>query len=238
MCGVFAFVATQDRGPCAKRIAELATTTERRGPHAWGLAWIDGTGRLRRYRQTGRITQDLGLLAYLTADARLLIGHCRYATNGDPSANENNHPHPSDGGWIVHNGVIGNHDRLAREFGLTPSSECDSEVLAQLVETLPGTLAERAIDATAMCDGELAMLGLWRSPRPRLVVVRRGKPLTIGTAARGVYLASLSQGQPSSVRHVADDTAIVFERKGDGRVVQTTYDATDVRPPKQLTLPF
>ena len=80
-------------GPDLKLLRRLATVTEQRGPHAFGFAWVDGRGRLRSYRQTGRITDHLGLLA-AARDARLLIGHTRWATQGDPADNLNNHPTP------------------------------------------------------------------------------------------------------------------------------------------------
>src|SRR4051794_35554684 len=133
MCGVFGFVAHDDRPVNPKILARVALATQRRGPHAWGMAWIDGKGRLRMYKQTGKVGDALGLLK-MAADARLLVGHCRYATMGDPTNNLNNHPHPCDGGWIVHNGVIPNYGGLVDRFGLHPVSGCDSEVLGLLIE--------------------------------------------------------------------------------------------------------
>jgi glutamine phosphoribosylpyrophosphate amidotransferase len=76
MCGVFGFVSRDGGAVNLKTLARVAEATERRGPHAFGFAWIDRRGRLKCCRQTGRITDHLGLLT-LAADARMLVGHCR-----------------------------------------------------------------------------------------------------------------------------------------------------------------
>ena len=66
-----------------KRLEAIARVTMRRGPHAFGFAWIDSRGRLKMFKKTGRIVDHLSLLA-MAQDAQFLIGHCRYATHGDP----------------------------------------------------------------------------------------------------------------------------------------------------------
>jgi glucosamine 6-phosphate synthetase-like amidotransferase/phosphosugar isomerase protein len=208
MCGVFGFVAKDD-GPLNLNIlSRVATVTERRGPHAWGMAWINREGRLCMYKQTGRITDNLGLLS-MARDATLLIGHTRWATQGDPDNNLNNHPHPSDGGWIVHNGMIPNFRTLISEHDLHPVTDCDSEVLGLLIETLPGKLLSRCVKtANLASERNLVMLGLWKPGR--LIAVRHGNPLHVGETGRGFYLASLKSGLPGDVSEVADNQALEF----------------------------
>jgi glucosamine 6-phosphate synthetase-like amidotransferase/phosphosugar isomerase protein len=224
MCGVFGFVSRDGGKMNLGVLARVARVTERRGPHAFGFAWIDRRGRVKCYKQTGRITDHLGLLA-MAADARMLVGHCRFATQGDPADNINNHPHPADGGWIVHNGQVRNYGELVQGFGLCPISACDSEVLGLLVERGEGSVLDRCRAAVrAACPDEepgslfsrpspLVLLGLW--PRPdRLVAVRRSNPLHYGRTEQGYYLASLSEGLPGVVQSVPDDTACLFTGKG------------------------
>jgi glucosamine 6-phosphate synthetase-like amidotransferase/phosphosugar isomerase protein len=62
-----------------------------------------------------------------------VIGHCRWATHGDPQDNRNNHPHPAGRGWLVHNGVIRNDQALLHQDKLRPRTDCDSEVLGLLM---------------------------------------------------------------------------------------------------------
>ena len=215
MCGVFGYIA-KDKGarPDMRRLARIARVTEQRGRDAFGFAWLDGKGRMRSFRQEGRISDYLGLLD-MAADARMLIGHCRLATNGDPASNINNHPHAVDGGWLVHNGVIGNHLEIRQRHDLWASSECDSEVLGLLIEHLPGSVASRCAKAVQACrPGPLVMLGLWKPGR--LVAVRRGNPLHVGDDVSGTYLASLSAELPGDVMAV-DDASVMewsFNNKG------------------------
>lgn len=219
MCGVFAWVSKDKKPVDIARLKAIATETMQRGPHAFGFAWIDSLGRLKCYKQTGRITDHLGLLN-LAHDAQFLIGHCRFATHGDPGDRINNHPHPCDGGWLVHNGVIHNYQNLVWHHDLSPVSECDSEVLGLLTEKAKGNLIDRCVYAVGQTSpGPLVMLGLWSRPG-RLVAIRRGNPLHIGFVSDGAYLASLSEELPGRVQQVKDNKALEF---GDAKEVAYAF---------------
>jgi glucosamine 6-phosphate synthetase-like amidotransferase/phosphosugar isomerase protein len=210
MCGVFGWVSKNDAGPNVKILKAIATVTERRGPHAWGLAWIDRRGTLKMYKQSGRISDHLGLLESLAGDAQMLIGHCRYATHGSYLNNLNNHPHPADGGWIVHNGIVRNYLAIADREDLHPVTDCDSEVLGQLIENADGTYLDRCVEAVLQTEkAPLVLLGLWARPQ-RLCIVRQGNPLHISETKRGTYIASLADGMPGSVSEIKDESALDF----------------------------
>ena len=208
MCGIFGYGSTDNRATKIETLQGVATVTMRRGPHAWGLAWIDGRGVMHAYKQTGRIVDDLGILK-MARDARVLIGHCRYATHGSPGNNLNNHPHPADGGWIVHNGVVGNYRDIIEQNNLNPITDCDSEVLGLLIERVEGTLADRCYQAADFTDGSpLAMLGLWKPGR--VVAVRMGNPLHCGIGKSGIWLGSLADELPGKVRSLADGEVLAL----------------------------
>lgn len=210
MCGVFGFVSYDGEGPSLKRLEHVASKTMSRGAHAFGFAWIDRLGRMRMYKRQGRIADHIDALG-MAADARMLIGHCRWATHGTPAANINNHPHPADGGWIVHNGVIGAYEWLLSSMDAVPVTECDSEILGLLIERGKGTLLDRCRHAAeAACDGPLVLCGLWNRPN-RLIAVRAGNPLFLGRCAGPrYYFGSLADGLPGDVSEVEDDTAMEF----------------------------
>lgn len=191
MCGLFGFVANT---PSARidlpYLQRIAIDTESRGPHSFGFAWLDSRNRLRMFKQVGRISRHLPLLQ-MVADARLLIGHTRYATHGE--INEiNAHPHACDGGWIVHNGQIFNYEDVQERYGLKPISDCDSETIGLLVEELDGTLMDRVEKAvTELANQNFAMMGLWKSPN-KMIVARTGNPLHVSRERSGIYFASYS----------------------------------------------
>lgn len=225
MCGVFGAIAVG--GPIdMKRLRRIGRNTESRGRHAHGLAWVDAEGRLRRYKAVGAISDNMECLDWVT-DARVVIGHCRYATHGSYSDSGNNHPHSSDGGWIVHNGVIGNAERLAFEWGLPVSTECDSEVLGLLIEAGDGTLLERCRFAMSAVEGAAVMLGLWAKPW-RMILARRGNPLHVMHDAHGnVYFASLPDALDSPQR-IIDNTVRLISRR-NGQLVQQIAEVEPCR---------
>lgn len=211
MCGVFGFVSYNGHGPNLNRLKLIAEATESRGRHAFGFAWIDGRNRLRMYKQPGAISDHLDTLELL-ADARMLIGHCRYATHGLPSERINNHPHPADGGWVVHNGIMREYADIMHACGVPMVTHCDSEALSALIEIGAGSFWERCRDAASYADGApLALLGLWARPH-RLVAVSAGNPLHVGTVrgSRRYYLASLPIDLPGTVKPVPHGTVLEF----------------------------
>ena len=213
MCGVFGFVSYDGKGPNVKRLETIARVTMRRGPHAFGFAWLDWSGRIQMFKRTGKIVDHLALLM-MAKNARILIGHCRYATHGAPENNSNNHPHPADGGWIVHNGVVTNHEDIANEYDLWPTTQCDSEVLGLLIGASEGRLAARCAATANVARGNLTMLGVWGRPG-KLIAIRNGNPLHVGEANGGerYYLASLPEGLPGKVSAVPDRSGLEFARR-------------------------
>lgn len=214
MCGLFGFVGGKLNLDALREIA-LATEAAR-GGDAFGFAWVDSKGRLRSFKMPGALAARPHALD-LAWDARMLMGHSRWATNGDARSNINNHPFPCDGGWLAHNGTLPMHRQLASYWGVSPSSFCDSEVLAGLVEVAPdGPLPRRL--AWAVSVGRQAMpqaaLGLW--PRPaRLLAAVAGKPLHWTRQAGGTYLSSEGIHLPGRATAFGDNRVYAIGEDGD-----------------------
>lgn len=212
MCGIFGFITKNGKGPDLARLRRIAAETQRRGHHAFGLAWLGRDGAIHTFKRPGAATANLDDLTQCRG-ASVVIGHCRWATHGDPQDNRNNHPHPAGRGWFVHNGVVANHARLARTYHLAPRTECDSEVLGMLISRFAGSIGWRAVQASRHVTTPLAILGVWRRPA-RLLVVRGGKPLWFGQTAGGFYFGSLPDGLPGKPTEVNDEYAGVLTFDG------------------------
>ena len=196
MCGLFGFAGNSD--PDIGAITETALWLEHlRGGDAFGFAWVNAAGRLRSIKRPGPLA-DVSWMLKEAGDARLLIGHVRYTTNGAPEYNINNHPHPCDGGWLVHNGTVPLHYTLAADHRLITHSHCDSEVIAKLVEIAePRRRAEQlawALGVAARGQPQAAM-ALWSRPR-RLVAGVFGKPLAYCRMDGDTYLSTLTECLP------------------------------------------
>jgi glucosamine--fructose-6-phosphate aminotransferase (isomerizing) len=213
MCGVFGFIAKDNRPVDLRVLRRIARTTELRGPHAWGMAWVDGGGEVKTFKQAGRITDAMGLLS-MAADARLLIGHCRYATHGDPADNSNNHPHDGGDAWVVHNGQIHHYESIVRQHGLRMQTQCDSEVIGLMLRKFRGKPLTRMTRACREAVGvfPFASLALWPD---RLIGARaNGQPLHIGETDRACWLASLRHGLPGAVSEFPEGKAMEFGSRG------------------------
>lgn len=132
-----------------------------RGTHAAGVALIDRMGNLSWSKKKGpavqfiRTRQYMDVMSNLTAGTNLIMGHTRYATDGDPSSMANNHPIKAGDVVMTHNGVIFNANELFDYYEeFQRDGEVDSEIIARLAEDC---LNDGVID-TLELSGRLAEL--------------------------------------------------------------------------------
>ena len=149
MCGVFGFAcpsrATARAGNLTRRewalahqlMVELAIASEERGTDAAGYAVLTVDGEMLWQRQPGparHLFLGKGFAALRHKDVVMAIGHTRFATTGAPAVNGNNHPHLAGDWALVHNGFIPLHERKAAALGIRLKSQCDSELLVQVLD--------------------------------------------------------------------------------------------------------
>lgn len=135
MCGIAGFSSPAGATINARHLAHnLLKEIENRGSHASGFSFANTDGTFGIYKRDKPGSQLP--LHELPRNADTVILHTRYATQGSPKINQNNHPVVSTDNKIalVHNGVISNDWRLRDELGLEQKhGTVDSLVIPSLI---------------------------------------------------------------------------------------------------------
>ena len=137
MCGIVGYIGEAQAAPIL--LAGLGKL-EYRGYDSAGIAVRDeATGKIEIVKEKGR----LRALVEKTDNGKAVpgtcgIGHTRWATHGEPSA-QNAHPHCTEDRSVVlvHNGIIENYQELKEKLlksGYTFYSQTDTEVAVKLID--------------------------------------------------------------------------------------------------------
>ncbi len=191
MCGIVGVLGTHEVAPI---LVEALKRLEYRGYDSAGIATVND-GVLDRRRAVGKLVNLSDLLVHDPLAGKSGIGHTRWATHGAPTTT-NAHPHQSGPVAVVHNGIIENFRELRAElagYGLTPSSETDTETVAMLAQHYiseglgPIEAANRTIDRL---KGAFALVFLFQGENDLMVAARKGSPLAIGHGDGEMYVGS------------------------------------------------
>ena len=191
MCGIVGGISERNVLPI---LVEGLRRLEYRGYDSAGIAFkknrsilsaktIGGVERLSKKIKTHQNQSTLG------------IAHTRWATHGEPHE-KNAHPHNSKDIFVVHNGIIENHEDLRsklRAEGVRFSSQTDTEVIAHLIQTFieKGKSFEQAIISTTKELRGAYALGIIDKNNPEsLIGVRNQSPLVVGRGFEENYVAS------------------------------------------------
>ncbi len=219
MCGIVGYVGEQPSGAAEAVVMNGLRRLEYRGYDSAGIA-VNGPGfpRPEVVKRSGKLTHlDRALQEHPLQPGTSAIGHTRWATHGEPTA-ENAHPQTSGDGklCLVHNGIIENAPALKvtlRNLGYQFVSETDTEVVVHLLdhvlrqddlEQWSGDLSgvegdeevavRRLIGAmlkvTAQLDGSYTLLVLDSAAPHTVVASRRSSPLVVGLGESENYLGS------------------------------------------------
>jgi glucosamine--fructose-6-phosphate aminotransferase (isomerizing) len=222
MCGIVGYVGKQEALPILVGGLEAL---EYRGYDSSGVALFHD-GNVSVSRATGKLVELKKVLAEQGAgvakDARVGIGHTRWATHGRPTEN-NAHPHSAGRISLIHNGIIENYIPLRKELeaqGCIFKSDTDTEVAAQLLNTLVQK-GRSPLDAMReMCGkvkGSYAFLAIDAENPDRILVAKNSTPIIIGCGEGEMFVAS---DIPALLSHTR--TIVVLE---DGDLAEIKADS-------------
>jgi len=191
MCGIFGYVGPRNPVPI---IMGGLKSLEYRGYDSAGIAVVEN-GKLKVVRSSGKLKKLEDVLEKEPVSGQFGIGHTRWATHGRPTE-ENAHPHRDCKGRIVvvHNGIIENYLALKQNLiaeGHRFTTETDTEVIAHLLEkNFKGNLEQAVITTLKDLKGLYAFAALSVDDPEKLVAVREGAPLIVGSADDQGFVAS------------------------------------------------
>lgn len=193
MCGIIGYIGTK---PAKEIVLNGLKRLEYRGYDSAGMALFNGEPKI--FKCKGRVKDLEEMVNKTDFNAKIGIGHTRWATHGEPNE-MNAHPQVSFKGnfIVVHNGIIENYSRLKKHLesrGIVFSSQTDTEVIANLMEHLylEGNLtAEQAITtALNRIEGTYGLVIICRQEDDRLFAAKKGSPLVIGVGEGENFVAS------------------------------------------------
>jgi len=167
---------------------------EYRGYDSAGIAIVKDQ-KLYIRRCSGKLKNLEDLLVKEPITGEFGLGHTRWATHGRPTE-ENAHPHRDCTGRIVvaHNGIIENYLQLKRrlvEEGHKFTTDTDTEVIAHLIEKyFKGNLEDAVVKALSELRGVFAFTCLSAADPQKIVAVREGAPLVVGSVEGEGFVAS------------------------------------------------
>ncbi|QDH14210.1 glutamine--fructose-6-phosphate transaminase (isomerizing) [Formicincola oecophyllae] len=192
MCGICGVAGHK---PAVPIIFDALKRLEYRGYDSAGIATIGPKGQIERVRAAGKLDHLKAALAETPIQGTTGIGHTRWATHGEPTAN-NAHPHKVGDVAVVHNGIIENYAELKAELeakGAVFQSQTDSEVVAHLADGFlkQGATPEEAARQTfARLEGAYAIAMIFEGHDGLLIGARHGAPLAIGYGEGEMFLGS------------------------------------------------
>ena len=171
---------------------------EYRGYDSAGISVIS-EGHLATRKKAGKLDNLVAdIKAHPIAEARIGIGHTRWATHGAPT-DQNAHPHLGGSAHklaLIHNGIIENFSELKQELldaGTSFASETDSEVAAHLIAKEyedSKDLVKAFGKVVNRLHGAFTILVIHEDFPDLILAARKNAPLVIGIGEGENFLGS------------------------------------------------
>ena len=228
MCGIIGYAGSR---PALNYILEGLKRLEYRGYDSWGVA-LKSNPSLIVKKYVGPISRHEFTLK--NADARIGIGHTRWATHGKVDE-KNAHPHVCCENKIavVHNGIIENYAELRaylEKEGHAFKSETDTEVIAHLIEEhmKKGMSFGMAFkEAVKRLKGSYAIVAI-HLEKDAMLCAKKDSPLVVGIADHGYFVAS---DAPAFIEHTRD---VVFLEDHEMAVLKDGLYVIDLKDEKMV----
>lgn len=190
MCGIFGLMMypkqrnEKELTFIRELASELAIQNQARGSHATGIATFgkDGYDVLKHNISAEELTTYDTWIDFLEKninnDTYNILGHTRYATQGLPTNNDNNHPIVTATNIGVHNGMIYNDDRLFEKENLFRQAEVDSEAIFRLIDKQVVNNKESSKAVAEKLGGVYAVAYVKKEDRNILNYFRNSNPTT------------------------------------------------------------
>ena len=192
MCGIIGAASSRNVGKILIKGLQLM---EYRGYDSAGVV-LNKEEEILRLRSLGKVSKLEEIMISEKPKAFSGIAHTRWATHGAPSE-ENAHPHGShDDIYIVHNGIIENHEEIRvflKSEGYKITSETDSELIAHLVhfykKDTQDTL-QALMKATHELNGAYSIATVCKEEKGKVYAARQKSPLLVGLGIEENFVAS------------------------------------------------
>ena len=209
MCGIIAAASESD---VVSTLLNGLYKMEYRGYDSAGLA-IQDKNSIEHIRTLGKVKKLEEKLLETKPTSRLGIAHTRWATHGKPSE-INAHPHKSSERiYIVHNGIIENHNQLKdflKKEGYSFSSETDSEIIAHFLDYFlkqEKNIVDAIYKTKEKLNGAYAIAVIDKEDKENIYLARNKSPLLIGLGKSENFAASdiLAIGETAESYIVLED---------------------------------
>lgn len=207
MCGIFGIFSP--KMILKADLTFLAEHARQRGRDSSGLVLARKDSEYRVFRADYDVRKLLGRTQL--SECSLALGHSRLITNGL----SDNQPVVRGDVFVIHNGIIVNHEELWAQLQLDRKQEIDTEIIAAIVEKHvreTGCLQGVSEKVLSVCKGVIAT-AIGVPSIGKLVVFSNNGSLYTGWKADAFYFSSekypLTQLGCTSIKQIFSDEVIV-----------------------------